>query len=153
MVEKTILLKGRMIESYSNRVDIRVVAENKEQALKEVADMNWDKIDVEYYKEDCGGWDLDTFDYNEEETLEHEEEEKRAESKEEQERLAKISDVMDKRVGEINNKELLPNFTDDEDKMKDFYILSKEEFLDSYSYLTDVEYDNTKLTIHNKLNK
>ena len=36
------------------------------------------------------------------------------------------------------------SFTDDEEKMKDFYILSKEEFLQSYSYLTELEYDLTK---------
>lgn len=35
------------------------------------------------------------------------------------------------------------NFIDDEEKMKDFYELTKEEFLASYSYLTEEEYDNT----------
>lgn len=35
------------------------------------------------------------------------------------------------------------NFIDDEEKMKDFYELTKEEFLLSYSYLTEEEYDNT----------
>ena len=35
------------------------------------------------------------------------------------------------------------NFLDDEEKMKDFYELTKEEFLASYSYLTEEEYDNT----------
>ena len=34
-------------------------------------------------------------------------------------------------------------FTDDEEKMRDFYILSKDEFLASYSYLTEEEYDAT----------
>ena len=36
------------------------------------------------------------------------------------------------------------DFSDDKEKMKDFYILSKLEFLKSYSYLTEREYDNTK---------
>jgi len=36
------------------------------------------------------------------------------------------------------------SFTDDVDKMKDFYTLSKKEFLQSYSYLTELEYDLTK---------
>ncbi len=36
------------------------------------------------------------------------------------------------------------SFTDDKEKMKDFYILSKIEFLKSYSYLTELEYDLTK---------
>ena len=35
------------------------------------------------------------------------------------------------------------DFTDDEEKMKDFYKLTKDEFLDSYSYLTEQEYELT----------
>lgn len=35
------------------------------------------------------------------------------------------------------------NFLDDEEKMRDFATLSKAEFLASYSYLTEAEYDNT----------
>ena len=35
------------------------------------------------------------------------------------------------------------SFTDDKEKMYDFYILSKIEFLKSYSYLTELEYDLT----------
>lgn len=34
-------------------------------------------------------------------------------------------------------------FLDDPDKMKDLLILSKEEFLESYSYMTEEEYDET----------
>jgi len=36
------------------------------------------------------------------------------------------------------------NFISDAEKMRDFKELSKEEFLQSYSYLTEEEYDNTK---------
>ena len=36
------------------------------------------------------------------------------------------------------------DFTDDKEKMIDFKILSKTEFLSSYSYLTEEEYDLTK---------
>ena len=36
-----------------------------------------------------------------------------------------------------------PNFVWDKDKMIDYRDLSKEEFLKSYSYLTEEEYDNT----------
>jgi len=36
------------------------------------------------------------------------------------------------------------DFLNDKEKINDFYILSKEEFLKSYSYLTEQEYDNTK---------
>lgn len=35
------------------------------------------------------------------------------------------------------------HFANDEEKMVDFKILSKEEFLSSYSYLTEEEYDLT----------
>lgn len=35
------------------------------------------------------------------------------------------------------------DFLDDKEKMKDFAILTKEEFLMSYSYLTEEEYDLT----------
>jgi hypothetical protein len=36
------------------------------------------------------------------------------------------------------------DFLDDKEKMRDFKKLSKEEFLQSYSYLTEKEYDLTK---------
>lgn len=34
-------------------------------------------------------------------------------------------------------------FIDDGEKMRDFFALTKEKFLDSYSYLTEEEYDAT----------
>ncbi|MBO7697345.1 MAG: hypothetical protein J6T10_32350 [Methanobrevibacter sp.] len=41
------------------------------------------------------------------------------------------------------------NFIDDSDKMKDLVKLSKKDFLESYSYLTEEEYDETaKLLLH-----
>lgn len=39
------------------------------------------------------------------------------------------------------------NFIDDKEKMADFLVLSKTEFLTSYSYLTEEEYNNTKKII------
>lgn len=39
------------------------------------------------------------------------------------------------------------NFLDDDEKMRDFFILTKEEFLASYSYLTEEEYDDTEQEI------
>ena len=36
------------------------------------------------------------------------------------------------------------DFIDDEEKMYDFVRLTKEEFLLSYSYITENEYENTK---------
>jgi hypothetical protein len=41
------------------------------------------------------------------------------------------------------------NFLDDAEKMADFEILTREEFLTSYSYLTEQEYDNTKREVEN----
>lgn len=45
----------------------------------------------------------------------------------------------------------LSDFLDDEEKMIDFIKLSKDEFLDSYSYLTDEEYDLTLDKLMKKL--
>jgi len=42
------------------------------------------------------------------------------------------------------------DFCDDEEKMKDFFTLSKLDFLNSYSYLTEMEYNNTSNKIKNK---
>lgn len=36
------------------------------------------------------------------------------------------------------------SFIDDQEKMIDFFELTKEEFLQSYSYLTEEEYEATK---------
>ena len=44
-------------------------------------------------------------------------------------------------IGTTTFKPEYTDFTDDEEKMRDFYELSKEEFLFSYSYLTEEEYD------------
>ena len=41
-------------------------------------------------------------------------------------------------------------FVDDKEKMADFELLSKEEFLKSYSYLTEKEYDDTVKFLNNK---
>ena len=35
------------------------------------------------------------------------------------------------------------NFIDDEEKMKDLFELSKNEFLNTYSYISEEEYQNT----------
>lgn len=37
------------------------------------------------------------------------------------------------------------DFTDDKEKMRDFAELTKDEFLRSYSYLTEEEYDATQI--------
>ena len=42
-----------------------------------------------------------------------------------------------------NNQMKLKSFTDDAEKMRDFKILTKEEFLNSYSYITEEEYNLT----------
>lgn len=38
----------------------------------------------------------------------------------------------------------MDNFIDDIEKINDLLILSKDDFLKSYSYLTENEYENTK---------
>ena len=42
----------------------------------------------------------------------------------------------------MENIKITP-FVDDGEKMRDFFILTKEEFLDFYSYLTEEEYAAT----------
>lgn len=42
------------------------------------------------------------------------------------------------------------DFCDDEEKMRDFAIMTKNEFLMSYSYLTEEEYDLTAKRIKEK---
>ena len=39
------------------------------------------------------------------------------------------------------------SFANDEEKMVDFLLLTKEEFLQSYSYLTEEEYDATEAEV------
>ena len=46
--------------------------------------------------------------------------------------------------GEEMDDYLNANFIDDAEKMNDFEALTRDEFLESYSYLTDMEYYNTK---------
>lgn len=43
------------------------------------------------------------------------------------------------------NKHNHTDFCDDEEKIKDFKKLSKEEFLSSYSYITEEEYNLTRI--------
>ena len=45
--------------------------------------------------------------------------------------------------GETDLGPMPSGFIDDQEKMRDFFILTKEEFLASYSYLTEKEYDDT----------
>lgn len=45
--------------------------------------------------------------------------------------------------GILSGKKYYSDFMDDGDKMVDFFKLSKEEFLKSYSYLNEEEYDAT----------
>lgn len=42
-----------------------------------------------------------------------------------------------------NNEFVSGNFIEDDEKMFDFKLLTKDEFLSSYSYLTEEEYNNT----------
>lgn len=43
----------------------------------------------------------------------------------------------------VNGKLEIVNFIDDVEKMVDFELLGKDDFLQSYSYLSELEYDNT----------
>jgi len=50
-----------------------------------------------------------------------------------------IYESITKDIEDIKNA----NFLNDMEKMNDFKILTKKQFLQSYSYLTEQEYDNT----------
>lgn len=52
-----------------------------------------------------------------------------------------IQKMLNELVDALNN--LYLSFEDDKEKMNDFYVMSKKEFLGSYSYLTVEEYDAT----------
>ena len=54
--------------------------------------------------------------------------------------MAQWADISEE---EWNRRELYTDFLDDLDKVYDLLIISKEEFLNSYSYLTEKEYDLT----------
>ena len=43
------------------------------------------------------------------------------------------------------------DFCDDVEKMNDFHVLTKEDFLDSYSYLTEIEYNLTRMKVNNSM--
>lgn len=56
---------------------------------------------------------------------------------------------LQQKLTEINTykeKEIF-SFIDDVDKIEDMLLLSKDRFLNSYSYLSNTEYENTKKTI------
>lgn len=48
---------------------------------------------------------------------------------------------------------ILKSFIDDEDKMRDFFALSKEDFLFSYSYITPEEYEATRSVVQHTAEK
>ncbi len=63
--------------------------------------------------------------------------------------IQKIVNIIDSEKEENTMKEV-HTFTDDIDKMRDFDKLSKEEFLSSYSYLNEEEYDATAAELKEK---
>ena len=42
------------------------------------------------------------------------------------------------------------DFCDDAEKMRDYHRLTKGQFLESYSYLTELEYNLTRRKVNNK---
>ena len=45
----------------------------------------------------------------------------------------------------------MTDFCDDAEKMRDFHTLSKEDFLFSYSYVTEEEYNLTRMKVNNSM--
>ena len=66
-------------------------------------------------------------------------------SRERSKKFKRMLDSLISTCSNISRIELLILLdTDDKEKMKDFKLLTKAEFLSSYSYLTEEEYDLTK---------
>ena len=42
------------------------------------------------------------------------------------------------------------DFIDDDKKMRDFFLLTKDEFLDRYKYLSENDYDATRELVKSK---
>ena len=55
----------------------------------------------------------------------------------------KKSDVSKSSDGRLWLKSDVGNFIDDEEKIRDFLYCDKEDFLDSYSYVSDYEWKET----------
>lgn len=57
--------------------------------------------------------------------------------------LSMLVDAIEDEDKTNNDRKHIAPFIDDGEKMRDFFTLTKEEFLDSYSYLTEEEYNAT----------
>lgn len=68
-------------------------------------------------------------------------------------RCPRCSYLLAETCKEFDEKYLKQSFLDDGEKLVDFFKLTKEEFLKSYSYLTDEEYEATKDAINKKMSK
>lgn len=44
------------------------------------------------------------------------------------------------KIKNMTNKNIISPFNDDKDKMRDFYNISKKEFLQTYSYINEASY-------------
>lgn len=64
--------------------------------------------------------------------------------------IKEINDCMPERM-KLDSSEIIHPFTNDGEKMVDFLRLSKEEFMMSYSYLTEEEYEATCDAIMRKI--
>jgi hypothetical protein len=53
-------------------------------------------------------------------------------------------------INHIYRRNIMIDFTTDWEKMRDYFQISKEEFLASYSYVTEAEYDATKKVVEKK---
>lgn len=66
-------------------------------------------------------------------------------------RCPKCSYLLAETCKEFDEKYLKQSFLDDGEKLVDFFKLTKQEFLESYSYLSEIEYDKTLEVIKEKL--
>lgn len=72
------------------------------------------------------------------------------EFKKENKKLILIEELIREEKQKDEERNIPIDFINDKEKMRDFYKLSKREFLESYSYLTEEEYDSTKAKVEEK---
>ena len=61
--------------------------------------------------------------------------------------------IMGYAINNIYRRNEMIDFTTDWEKMRDYFQISKEEFLASYSYVTEAEYDATKKVVDGETNE
>lgn len=156
----------RITKTLNKVYEVYVDAENKEEAERKGAELlndgQGDLVD-DYYADDTKVEEISAYKaeqrlivtlrhYPDAADVEEAYEYAKREFAELRDRIGGFSDVEYIESGEItiekDNK--YTDFYDDEEKMRDFYHLTRDQFLASYSYLTPEEYELTLEKVRKK---